>query len=153
MIELIGNRSRIRFGVSDSGSDVSEGGCSIEQNQLSRSKKEAGVSFRQFIRNRDHILRRNLCERFLQRLLQFRIVGSRFLFDDVTLSLGLHVMLCGDAIALRRTVRTDATARAAARPALQSNHRDRQDQMPRPQRRCLPSMWQQGQARQRRPLR
>jgi hypothetical protein len=55
-----------------------------------KSKKEAGVSFRQFVCYRDHILRRDLSQRFLQIGLQFGVVGSRLLLDDVTLSLREH---------------------------------------------------------------
>jgi hypothetical protein len=61
-----------------------------EADQACRSRrKEAGVTFRQFIRDRDHILRRDLSQRILQFHLQFGIVGSRLLLEDVTLSLRL----------------------------------------------------------------
>ena len=45
------------------------------------------MSLGKFIRNRDHILRRDLSQRFLQISLQFRVIGSRLLLDDVTLPL------------------------------------------------------------------
>lgn len=98
----------------DSGSDVSEGRC-----QRSRVKpkvgKEAGVTFRQFIRNRDHIFRRYLRERILQICLQFGIIRSRLLLDDVTLSLREHDF--STAKLILRYALTNAIARAAARPA------------------------------------
>ena len=48
------------------------------------------MTIRQFIRNRDHILRSDLSQRILQFNLQLGIVGPRFLLEDVTLPLRLH---------------------------------------------------------------
>ena len=45
------------------------------------------MAFGKFIRNRDHILGRNLFERFLQRLFKDGIIGSRLWRNNVTLPL------------------------------------------------------------------